>query len=221
RPGCCRTPPPCRLPRRPALRRTEAQARAVTAVRRDAPDLAARRAASLARCAIAQAARGRYQEPPRGWRHCRGGEPHGSQDQIRAQGRAQREAEAMKAALALLARDVTLAWREGGTVAPALGFYLVVVAITPLGLGPDLNLLARIAPGMLWIALLLAALFSADSIFHNDYEDAALDALTTGPLPLPLVAAVKSLAHWLTTGVAPAPSSPRVARFLPTSAAGG
>jgi len=107
----------------------------------------------------------------------------------------------MKAALALLARDVTLAWREGGAVGTAIGFYLVVVAITPLGLGPDLNLLARIAPGMLWIALLLAALLSADRIFHNDYEDGGLDVLTTGPLPLPLVAAVKSLAHWLTTGV--------------------
>ena len=107
----------------------------------------------------------------------------------------------MKAALALLARDVTLAWREGGAIGTAIGFYLVVVAITPLGLGPDLNLLARIAPGMLWIALLLAALLSADRIFHNDYEDGALDVLTTGPLPLPLVAAVKSLGHWLTTGV--------------------
>jgi len=107
----------------------------------------------------------------------------------------------MKAALALLARDVTLAWREGGAIGTAIGFYLVVVAITPLGLGADLNLLARIAPGMLWIALLLAALLSADRIFHNDYEDGALDVLTTGPLPLPLVAAVKSLAHWLTTGV--------------------
>ena len=107
----------------------------------------------------------------------------------------------MKAALALLSRDVTLAWREGGAIGTALGFYLVVVALTPLGLGPDLNLLARIAPGMLWVALLLAGLLSADRIFHNDYEDGALDVLITGPLPLPLVAAIKSLAHWITTGV--------------------
>ena len=107
----------------------------------------------------------------------------------------------MKAALALLARDVRLAWREGGAIGTALGFYLVVIVITPLGLGPDLNLLARIAPGMLWLALLLAALLSADRIFHNDYEDGALDVLTTGPLPLSLVAAIKSLAHWLTTVV--------------------
>ena len=107
----------------------------------------------------------------------------------------------MSAALALLRRDVKLAFREGGAIGVALGFYLVVVAITPLGLGPDLNLLSRIAPGMLWVALLLAALLSADRIFHNDYEDGALDVLITGPLPLPLVAAIKSVAHWLTTGV--------------------
>ena len=107
----------------------------------------------------------------------------------------------MNAVLALLARDVRLAWREGGAIGVALGFYLVVVAITPFGLGPDLNLLARIAPGMLWVALLLAALLSADRIFHNDYEDGTLDVLADGPLPLPLLAAVKSLAHWITTGV--------------------
>ena len=107
----------------------------------------------------------------------------------------------MNAALALLVRDVKLAWREGGAIGVALGFYLVVVAITPFGLGPDLNLLARVAPGMLWVALLLAALLSADRIFHNDYEDGTLDVLTTGPLPLPVLAAIKSLAHWVTTGV--------------------
>ena len=107
----------------------------------------------------------------------------------------------MKAALALLKSDIALAWREGGAIGVALGFYLVVVAITPLGLGPDLNLLARIAPGILWVALLLAALLSADRIFHNDYEDGALDVLTMSALPLPVIAAIKSLAHWLTTSV--------------------
>ena len=86
----------------------------------------------------------------------------------------------MRPALALLRRDIALAFREGGAIGTALGFYLMVVALTPLGLGPDLNLLSRIAPGMLWIALLLAALLSADRIFHNDYEDGALDVLTTG-----------------------------------------
>ncbi len=107
----------------------------------------------------------------------------------------------MKSAWALFRRDVVLAWREGGTTGTALGFYLVVVAIIPLGLGPDLNLLSRIAPGVLWVALLLASLLSADRIFHNDYEDGGLDVLAMGPLPLELVAALKSLAHWVVTGV--------------------
>jgi len=104
-------------------------------------------------------------------------------------------------ALALLIRDVKLAWREGGAIGVALGFYLIVVIITPLGLGPDLNLLARIAPGILWIGLLLAALLSAGRIFDNDYEDGTLDVIATGPLPLPVVAGLKCLAHWLATGI--------------------
>ena len=107
----------------------------------------------------------------------------------------------MKSAWALFCRDLVLTWREGGAIGTALGFYLVVVAITPLGLGPDLNLLSRIAPGVLWVALLLASLLSADRIFHNDYEDGTLDVLAMGPLPPPLVAALKSLAHWVMTGV--------------------
>jgi len=107
----------------------------------------------------------------------------------------------MSAALALLARDVKLAWREGGAVGVALGFYLIVVVITPLGLGPDLNLLARIAPGILWVGLLLAALLSAGRIFDNDCEDGTLDVLATGPLPLSVVAGIKCLAHWLATGI--------------------
>ncbi|HUU66333.1 MAG TPA: heme exporter protein CcmB [Methyloceanibacter sp.] len=120
----------------------------------------------------------------------------------------------MSAALALLKRDVMLAWREGGAIGTALGFYLVVVAIMPFGLGPDLNLLARVAPGMLWVALLLAALLSADRIFHNDYEDGTLDVLAAGPLPLPVVAAIKSLAHWLTTGVPLALMAPMLGLLL-------
>ena len=107
----------------------------------------------------------------------------------------------MSAALALLARDVKLAWREGGAIGVALGFYLIVIVITPLGLGPDLNLLGRISPGILWIGLLLAALLSAGRIFESDYEDGTLDVLATGPLPLPVVAGVKCLAHWIATGI--------------------
>lgn len=107
----------------------------------------------------------------------------------------------MKAFGELVRRDVLIAWKEGGTVGVALGFYLVVVTLLPLGIGPDLNLLTRIAPGILWVALLLAALLSLGRMFETDAEDGSLEVLATGPLPLEAVAAAKSLAHWLTTGV--------------------
>ena len=107
----------------------------------------------------------------------------------------------MSAVLALLARDLRLAIREGGALGTALGFNLVVVALLPLGLGPDLSLLARIASGVLWIALLLAALLSLPRMFEADLEDGTLEVLATGPISLEVVAAVKSLAHWITTGV--------------------
>jgi heme exporter protein B len=101
----------------------------------------------------------------------------------------------------LVRRDLLVAWTEGGTVGVALGFYLIVVTLLPLGIGPDLNLLSRIAPGILWVALLLAALLSLGRMFETDLEDGSLDVLATGPLPLEAVAAAKCLAHWLTTGV--------------------
>jgi heme exporter protein B len=107
----------------------------------------------------------------------------------------------MSAFAELVRRDVLLAWREGAAVGVALGFYLVVVTLLPLGIGPDLGLLARIAPGVLWVALLLSALLTLPRMFETDLEDGALEVLATGPLPLAAVAAAKSLAHWLTTGV--------------------
>ncbi len=104
-------------------------------------------------------------------------------------------------ARALLGREVRLAVREGGALGTALGFYLVVVAMLPLGLGPDLALLGRIAPGVLWVALLLSALLSLPRLFEADTDDGSLEILATGPLPLEVVAAVKALAHWVTTAV--------------------
>lgn len=101
----------------------------------------------------------------------------------------------------LVRRDVALSLREGGALGTALGFYTIVVAMMPLGLGPDLNLLSRIAPGVLWIALLLAALLSMGRIFEGDAEDGSLEIMATGPLPLELVCGAKALAHWITTGI--------------------
>jgi heme exporter protein B len=103
--------------------------------------------------------------------------------------------------LALLRRDLALALREGSALGTALGFYLVVVAMLPLGLGPDLKLLSRIAPGVLWIALLLAALLSLPRLFETDHEDGSLEVMAMAPLPLELAVAAKALAHWISTGV--------------------
>ncbi len=107
----------------------------------------------------------------------------------------------MSAFLALLRRDLGLARRDGGALGTTLGFYLVVVTLLPLGLGPDLTLLSRLAPGLLWTALLLSALLSADRLFQADNEEGALDIMALGPLPLELVALAKILAHWLTTAL--------------------
>jgi len=107
----------------------------------------------------------------------------------------------MNAFCQLVRRDVLIAWKEGGTLGVALGFYLVVVVLLPLALGPDLNLIARIAPAVLWVALLLSALLSLGRLFEADFEDGSLDVLATGPLPLEAVVAAKALAHWLTTAL--------------------
>lgn len=107
----------------------------------------------------------------------------------------------MMAFRTLLARDLALAWKEGGAVGITLGFFLVVVTMLPLSLGPDLNLLSRIAAGVLWVALLLAALLSLGRLFESDLEDGTLDVLAMGPLSLEGVVAAKGIAHWLSTGL--------------------
>ncbi len=107
----------------------------------------------------------------------------------------------MTAFLALLSRDLLLARRNGAALGTALGFYVIVVTLLPLGLGPDLNLLSRIGPGILWIALLLAALLSLGRMFDSDDADGTLDVLATGPIPLELVAGAKGLAHWIAVAI--------------------
>jgi len=106
-----------------------------------------------------------------------------------------------RAFFALIGRDLRLAARIGGGGGMAVFFFLAVVAVVPLGVGPDLNLLARIAPGMLWVALLLSSLLTLDRLFQADYEDGSLDLLAMGRLPLEFVAAAKATGHFLTTGL--------------------
>lgn len=103
--------------------------------------------------------------------------------------------------IALLRRDLAIATRAGGGFGLGLAFFLVVVVLVPFGVGPETSVLTRIAPGVLWIGALLACLLSLDRMFALDYEDGSLDLLATAPIPLEGVVAVKSLAHWLTTGL--------------------
>ena len=102
---------------------------------------------------------------------------------------------------ALLLRDMRLAIRAGGGFGLSLAFFLIVVVLVPFGVGPEMGLLSKIAPGILWVGALLACLLSLDRIFALDFEDGTLDLLATAPLPLEAVVSVKSLAHWITTGL--------------------
>ena len=120
----------------------------------------------------------------------------------------------MTAFWALLKRDLVLSWRQGGGVGTAIGFFLTVIVLFPIGIGPDQDMLARIAPGGLWIALLLSVLLSADRIYTADYEDGSLEIMTLGVLPLELVAGVKSLSHWLTSGLPLAIAAPLLGFLL-------
>lgn len=103
--------------------------------------------------------------------------------------------------IALLTRDLRLAVRAGGGFGLGLAFFLIVVTLVPFGVGPEGDVLARIAPGILWLGALLACLLSLDRIFALDFEDGSLDLLATAPIPLEGVVSVKAAAHWLTTGL--------------------
>lgn len=103
--------------------------------------------------------------------------------------------------LAILRRDLVLAVRAGGGGELALVFFLTVVVLIPFALGPDLNLLSRIGPAILWLGALLATLIGLDRLFQADEEDGSLDLIRGAPLPLELAVFAKALAHWLTTGL--------------------
>jgi heme exporter protein B len=105
----------------------------------------------------------------------------------------------MNALLALLIRDLRLAVRVGGGALMGALFFLIVVVMMPFAIGPDLNLLARIGPAILWLGALLASLLALDRLFATDHEDGSLDLLMMGSVPLEAAVAAKAIAHWLTT----------------------
>ncbi|WP_108662616.1 heme exporter protein CcmB [Acuticoccus kandeliae] len=98
--------------------------------------------------------------------------------------------------LALFLRDVRLAWSAGGGGPTGVIFYLAVTAVAPFALGPDLPLLSRLGPALLWIAVLLALLLGLERVFQSDQEDGTLDLLRLGDAPLELIVLVKAAAHW-------------------------
>jgi len=103
--------------------------------------------------------------------------------------------------IALFLRDLRLVWRRPGDVTVVLAFFVVATVLFPLGIGPETNLLARIAAGVLWCAALFASLLSLDRLFASDHEDGALDLLLLAPWPLELAALAKCAAHWVVTGL--------------------
>lgn len=120
----------------------------------------------------------------------------------------------MIALTGLFMRDIRLAVRLGGGAPIGVLFFLIVVTLIPFALGPDLALLRRIGPAILWLGALLASLLALDRLFAADHEDGSLDLILTGRVPLELAVAVKALAHWLTTGLPLVIAVPVLALFL-------
>jgi heme exporter protein B len=102
---------------------------------------------------------------------------------------------------ALFSRDIKIALRVGGGALTGVLFFLAVITLIPFALGPDLALLRRIGPAILWLGALLASLLALDRLFADDQADGSLDLLLTGTTPLELVVATKAIAHWITTGL--------------------
>lgn len=107
----------------------------------------------------------------------------------------------MNAFLAIVRRDLLLAARRKSEVLTALFFFMIVVSLFPLGIGPETALLRRIAPGVLWVAALLAAMLSLNRLFASDHADGTLEQMALSPTPLALLVGGKVFAHWLVSGL--------------------
>jgi len=103
--------------------------------------------------------------------------------------------------LAMIRRDLRLALRRRADIVSALFFFIIVVSLFPLGVGPEPELLRKLAPGVLWVAALLATMLSLPRLFADDHRDGTLEQLALAPQPLALVVLGKVLAHWLVSGM--------------------
>lgn len=120
----------------------------------------------------------------------------------------------MGAFFGLIRRDLRLSLRQGGEMGLVLGFFVLAVLLFPFGVGPEPELLGRIAAGIIWVAALLAAVISLERLFATDYADGSLDLIALSPLPLEAAVGAKAIAHWLTTGLPLTVLSPLLAVFL-------
>jgi heme exporter protein B len=107
----------------------------------------------------------------------------------------------MNPALRLFAHDLRLQLRQGSDLIAPVAFFVLATLLVPLGVGPEPNMLARLAPGMIWVTALLATLLALDRLFQRDFEDGGLDLLALAPMPLELAVVAKVAAHWTTTGL--------------------
>jgi len=107
----------------------------------------------------------------------------------------------VNALLAIVRRDLLIALRRKSEVLTALFFFIIVVSLFPLGIGPDAKLLKKIAPGVIWVAALLSTMLSLNRLFATDHADGTLEQMTLSPTPLGLLVTGKIVAHWLTSGL--------------------
>ncbi len=126
----------------------------------------------------------------------------------------------MTAFCALLAFDVRLSFRRGADTMVVVGFFLLTVFLFSLAFRGDTALLARIAPGLVWVTALLAAMLALDRLFLADFEDGSLDQLLLSEIPLELVVLAKAAAHWITTGLPLIAAAPALALVLNMNGAG-
>jgi heme exporter protein B len=119
-----------------------------------------------------------------------------------------------RAFLDLLRRDLMLAMRRRSELANPLLFFVMVIVLFPLGVGAEPKLLAQMSAGVVWVAALLAALLTLDSIFRSDFEDGTLEQILIGAHPVPMLVLAKVIAHWLVTGLPLLLVAPVLATFL-------
>lgn len=126
----------------------------------------------------------------------------------------------MRALTAIVQRDIRIALRQLSDTLMVIVFFIIAAALFPFGVGPDPNLLARMAPGILWVTALLAAMLSFDRLFQSDFEDGTLELLAIAPTPLWITALAKIVAHWLTTGLPLLVASPVIGIMLNLESSG-